>query len=91
MEFLMELILEIILEGTIEVSKSKKIPKFVRFLAIFMVLLFFILVIGLIILAGILFLKKSIMVGVCLILLDLFLAITSILKFFKIYLLKLDD
>lgn len=91
MKFLLEILLELIFEGTIEASKSKKLPKLVRYFAILVIVLFFILVIGLIILAGILLLRLSIIGGVLLILLGIFIAIMSIVKFYEIYILKLEE
>lgn len=91
MEFLMECLLELILEGTISASKNKKVPKPIRYLAILVIFLFFVLVISLIILSGVLFLKLSIIGGITLIILGVFIGIMSIIKFYEIYLLKLDE
>ncbi len=88
MEYLFEFILELVLEGSLEASKCKKIPKFIRYPLIAMIVLFFIMVIGLVFLAGILVLKKSIMVGIFLILIGLIMLIGSVIKFRQTYLNK---
>ena len=91
MEYLIDFILELVIEGSIEASKNKKVPKPLRYVALIIVLLFFICVISLIIFVGILFLKQSIIGGVFLILLGIFMVIASVLKFRKMYLLKVND
>ncbi len=91
MEYLFEFILELIFEGSIEVSKCKKVPKFIRYPLILIITLFFITVIGLIYLAGVLSLKENIILGVFFILLGLYMSIMSIIKFKNIYLIKVDN
>lgn len=91
MEYLFEFILELALEGSIEASKSKKLPKIIRYFLILIVVLFFILVIGLIILTGVLFLEENVIGGIFFILIGLYMFIMCILKFRKIYLLKIDE
>ena len=59
MEFIIECILELLLEGSIEVLPNKKISKWIRYpLAIF-VILFFLVAIGLFFLVGILAMKDD--------------------------------
>lgn len=88
MEYIFEFILELILEGSIELSKSRKIPKYIRYPLIVLILLFFISVIGLVFLAGILSLKENILLGIFIILIGLFMFIMSIVKFRKTYIIK---
>lgn len=88
MECIFEFILELVLEGGIEVSKSKSVPKFIRYPLIVIITLFFIAVIGLIFFAGILSLKENILVGIIFILIGVFMLIMSVIKFRKIYLVK---
>lgn len=90
MEYLFEFILELIVEGSIEASKSNKIPKYIRYPLIIIISLFFIIVIGLVFLAGFLVLKENILVGILLILLGLWMLIMSIIKFKKTYLSKVN-
>lgn len=89
MEYVFEFILELVLEGSIEISKNRKIPKYVRYPLIAIIALFFITVIGLILLAGILSLKKNFLLGIFFIFIGLLLFIMSVIKFKKTYLIKI--
>lgn len=91
MEYLFEFILELLLEGSIEVSKNRKIPKYIRYPLIIMVVLFFLAVIGLIFLVGILSWKENIFLGMFFILIGLFMFIMSIIQFRKTYLKKVNN
>ncbi len=86
MEFLFELILELVLDGSVEVAQDRKVPKYIRYPLIGFLVLCFLAVIGLIIFAGVLVLEENIFVGVFLILLGLLLFIMSIIQFRKTYL-----
>lgn len=88
MEYLIEFILELVFEGSIEASKNNKIPKYIRYPLIAIIILFFIAVIAIIFLAGFLSLKENIIVGIIFILLGLFILVMSIIKFRKTYLNK---
>ncbi len=90
MEYIFEFILELVLEGSMEVSANSRIPKYIRYPLIGILPLFFIAVIGFVFFAGILSLKKNILIGMFLILVGLFLLIMSIVKFRKVYLIKKD-
>ncbi len=90
MEYIFEFIMELVLEGGIEVSKSSKIPKYIRYPLIGILSLFFIAVIGLVFFTGILSLKENIPSGVFLILVGLFLLIMSVTRFRKAYLTKIN-
>ncbi len=90
MEYIFEFILELVLEGGIEVSKSRKIPNYIRYPLIGILSLFFIAVIGLVFWAGILSLKENIPSGILLILVGLFLLIMSVIRFRKTYLTKIN-
>ena len=46
MEFLMEFLIDLILEGSICLSTNKKVPVFIRYFLIFFIVLFFITIIG---------------------------------------------
>lgn len=85
MEFLFEFILELVFEGGIEASKNSKIPKYIRYPLIIIISLFFIAVIGILLVAGALALRKNILAGIIFILIGLFLLIMSIIKFRKTY------
>lgn len=88
MEYIFEFILEFVLEGSIEASKSNKIPKYIRYPLIAVISLFFVAVIGLVFLAGILSLKENIPLGIFFILIGLFMFIMCVIKFRKTYLKK---
>ncbi len=90
MELIIEFIFELIFEGSIEISKSNKIPKWIRYPLIVIIALFFIAIIGTILLGGVLSLKENIFIGIFLILVGLFMLIMSILKFKEIYLIKIN-
>lgn len=86
MEYIIEFIFELLFEGSLEISKNKKVPKYIRYPLIVIILIFFILVIGLILLTGILSLKENIIIGLLFIIIGLLLLTLSIIKFIKIYL-----
>ena len=88
MEYIFEFILELVIEGSIEVSKNNKIPKYIRYPLIVIIALFFIAVIGVIFLAGILSLKENVILGIFFIFIGLFMFIMSIVKFRKRYLIR---
>ena len=46
MDFLFEAIIELILEGSFEASKSSKVPKLIRYFLIFLITLFYLSIIG---------------------------------------------
>lgn len=88
MEYVIEFILELALESCIEVSKSSRVPKYIRYPLIGIISLFFIAVIGVIFLTGILVLKENILGGIFLILAGLLLLVMCIIKVRKVYLTK---
>ncbi len=88
MEFIIELILDLLLEGSIEASKSEKVPKPIRYILIALISLFFLAVIGLIIFLGIDALKNNKLAGIIVISMGVLLLILAIMKFKKIYLKK---
>ncbi len=90
MELIIEFIFELIFEGGIEISKSSKVPKWIRYPLSVIILLFFIAIIGIILLEGILSLKENILIGIFLILIGLFMLIMSTIKFREIYLIKIN-
>lgn len=88
MEYIFEFILELVFEGTLEASKNKKIPKYIRYPLIGIIVLFFLIVIGLIFFVGIMFFKDSAIGGIFFIAIGVFMLIMSIIKFRETYLLK---
>lgn len=86
MEELIEFVLEILLEGGIEISSNKKISKWIRYPIIVFLLIFFTVIIFGILILGILMVEESILVSLFLIACGLAMFIGSIIKFKKIYL-----
>ncbi len=78
------------MEYIFEVSKSRKIPKYIRYPLIVIISVFFIAIIGLIFFIGILSLKENILLGILFILIGLFMFIMSVIKFRKTYLAKIN-
>lgn len=87
-EIIMEIVIELVFEGSFETAKSSRIPKYIRYPLIGIIILFIIAVIGLIFFAGILSLKENIFAGIILILVGLLLLIMSAVKLRKAYLTK---
>ncbi len=90
MEYIFEFIVEFILEGSIELSKSSRIPKYIRYPLIGILSLFFVAVIGLIFFTGLLSLKENMLSGILLILVGLFLLIMGVIRFRQAYLTKMN-
>lgn len=88
MELLFEIIFEIIFDIGIEVSKEKKINKWIRYPLTALIIIIFVAVILLLIILGLKTLKSNIILGIFFIVLGAFLLIGSMLKFRKLYLSK---
>ncbi len=88
MDIIFEIIFDLVAEGTFEASKSKKVPKPIRYILITLIIVFLLAAIGLIIFTGLLFSKENLIVGLLFIALGIILAISSIIKFKKVYLNK---
>lgn len=88
MDFLFELLFELIAEGTVELSKSIKVPKYIRYPLIVIIILAFIAVIGVMLFAGLAALKENIILGIFFIALALFVLFMGIVKFRKTYLIR---
>lgn len=88
MELIFEILLELILEGSIETSQNKKVSKWIRYPLIFIICLFFLGVFCLLMFIGIISLKQNLYLGIFLILVSPLLVVASILKFKKVYLSK---
>ena len=83
MESIIEIILELVLEGSIEASKSSKIPKPVRYLITAMIVLLFIAFIGFIFWVGVIVLNDNIPAGIFLILMGAVMTLLGVIKFIK--------
>lgn len=91
MDELIEFILELLLEGTIELSSSRKVPKYIRYPLIFLITLFFLAVIIGIFVIGVLLIDESILAGLLFIILSIIFGIGSIIKFKNLYLQKKNE
>lgn len=85
MDFLIELLFDLGIEGCIEASNSKKVPKPIRILLGSFVILFYLIVIGLIILLGVDCIHKNLLGGIIVISVGVLILILSIRKFYLTY------
>ncbi|MDU4937740.1 hypothetical protein ABHA01_16895 [Clostridium paraputrificum] len=85
MDFILELLSELIFEGAVEISKNRKVPKYIRYsLIILIILLCFMVIMGLIAL-GIFIASKNLMEGIMLSSIGVLLLILSVFKFKNIH------
>ena len=91
MDELIEFILELLLEGTVELSSNRKVPKYIRYPLIFLITLFLLAVIIGIFIIGILLIDENVLVGLLFIVLSIIFGIGSIKKFKKLYLQKKNE
>ena len=88
MEYVIEDVLDLVLELGIETSKNKKVPKIIRWLLIGLIMFLFIGVIGIVLFAGVLVLLQDIIGGGIIITIGIIMLISAITKFKKIYIKK---
>ena len=86
MEFLFEILLELILEGTMAASQNKKVPKAVRVFLIVLISVFYLSVIGLILFIGVTCWKTNKIGGLIIITIGSVIFIMAAVKFRKMYL-----
>lgn len=86
MEIMIEIILELFVEGGLEATQSSRVPRPIRYILAVILALFFIAVIGILFVAGIASLKFSILIGIFVLALGVFMLVRTILMFRKIYL-----
>ena len=91
MEFFIEELIDLVLEGSIAISKNKRVSKWIRYPLTLLISLIFLIVFGIIFIVGILLLKESILAGILMFIIDIVFVIMSIVKFKKIYLDKKDN
>lgn len=63
MEFIFELMAELLFEGTVSLSRNRKVPRAVRLLLVLIIVLFFAAVVGLVLYMGIRVFKDSPLAG----------------------------
>lgn len=88
MEFLFEMLLELIDEGTVKLSKSKKVPNYIRYPLIVIIVLFYAGIIGIVLFAGVVSFQQNFILGIILIAGALLISIVVAVKFRKIYLIR---
>lgn len=86
MEFIFELVFELIFEGGLEVTSNKKVSKWIRYPLLAIFSLIFLGIIFLIVFIGISSLKNTIIGGLFIIGLGIFMLIACIVKFRQFYL-----
>jgi len=91
MDDLLEFILELILEGSIELSSSKKVSKWLRYPLIFIISILFLAVDALIFYLGIWIYKESIALSIAFIILSIAILFGGINKFKQIYIEKREN
>ena len=85
MDFIIELLVELLLDGSFELSKTKKTPKWLRYPLIIIVMLIFIGSAAIILITGYLGLKDIPILGIIILLLGFTYIIVCIKKFKHIY------
>jgi len=90
MKFLIELLVELLIEGSIEISQDKRVTKFIRYPIIIFIVVFFLLIILGLIIIGIYILKDNIYIGLFFIVIGLILLFASVKKFTKKYIQRKD-
>lgn len=88
MEYVIETVLDLVLELGIGASKNKKVPKIIRYLLIGLIMFLFIGVIGIVLFTGVLVLFQDIIGGIILITIGIIMLVSCIRKFMKIYIKK---
>lgn len=88
MEYVIEAVLDLVLELGIGASKNKKVPKIIRYLLIGLIMFLFIGVIGIVLFTGVLVLFQDIIGGIILIAIGIIMFVSCIRKFMKIYIKK---
>ena len=86
MEFLFEILLELILEGTMTARQNKKVPKAVRVFLIVLISALYLSVIGLILFIGVTCWKTNKIGGLIIITIGSVIFIMAAVKFRKMYL-----
>lgn len=85
MDFIFELLFELIFEGALSVSSDKKVPKFIRYPLTALIILFFVFVIVGLFALGVFSLKKSVIGGIFVIFVSVMLFTVATVKFIKKY------
>lgn len=85
MDLIFEFIIELLFEGSMEISTNKKISKWIRYPILAIIILFFAIIIFGVLIVGISLIKENILAALFMIFIGLFMLIGTILKFRKTY------
>lgn len=88
MDYIIELVIELLLEGSIEISSNKKVSKWIRYPLILFIVTIFIGIILLMFYLGFSLLNKNALVAILILIISLFMLISAIIKFKKLYIEK---
>lgn len=88
MDFIIELVIELLLEESIEISSNKKVSKWIRYLLILFIVTMFAGIILLIFYLGFSLLNKNMLVAILILIIGVFMLISAIIKFKKLYIEK---
>ena len=80
MDELIELLVEIVLEGSVELISNKKVPIWIRYPLIVFLTIFFLLVLFLILYCILIVLEENVFIGIIIFLIGLFIIIAGIKK-----------
>ena len=88
MDYIIELVIELLLEGSIEISSNKRVSRWIRYPLIVFIVTIFIGIILLMFYLGFSLLNKNVLVAILILIISLFMLISVIIKFKKLYLEK---
>lgn len=88
MDFIIELVIELLLEGSIEISSNKRVSRWIRYPLIVFIVTLFAGIILLVFYLSFSLLNKNVLVAILILIISLFLLISAIIKFKKLYLEK---
>lgn len=88
MDFIIELVIELLLEGSIEISSNKRVSRWIRYPLIVFIVTMFAGIILLMLYLSFSLLNKNVLVAILILIISLFMLISAIIKFKKLYLEK---
>ena len=88
MDFIIELVIELLLEGSIEISSNKRVSRWIRYPLIVFIVTLFAGIILLMLYLSFSILNKNVLVVILILIISLFMLISAIIKFKKLYLEK---
>ena len=91
MDFLIELVLDLIFEGSMELSNNKKVPKWIRYILITFIVSVFIIVCLLFLLVSLLLLKETLIGSLVFFIIFIVFIVFGIKKFRKMYFEKKNE